>query len=129
MSAIDKRPGALPVAILALVCLGMVWSFAYGRIESQWASWLAAFLTMELWAVVHRAPGATFSERLWNWLGIRPRRPLRMLRIVAAALFLCEFALHVVTGGAYWWSGGLAILGTAVPLGGVIGWGIVEEEG
>ncbi len=123
------RPGWSAVALLAFFATVMVVAFARGEIAIQWAVGLGGcFLTMELWAVLRHAVGATFSEASWVWLGIRPPRRSRQLRSVLAALFLVELLLHIPLGGAYWFAGGLAIGGTAAPLVLVIGYALVFER-
>ncbi len=129
MTVPRQLPGVAPVALLAFFATVMVVAFARGEVAIQWAVGLGGcFLTMELWAVLRHAVGATFSEASWVWLGIRPPRRLRKLRSILAGLFLVELLAHMVLGGAYWFAGGLAISGTAVPLALVIGYALVFER-
>lgn len=123
-----SRPPFWQVGLLALCCAGMVWSFARGAANAEWPWWLACFLVMELAAAANAAPGDTLSERTWCWLGIRPRRALRWIRIAAIVAFLVELTLHFATGGIYSWSGGLAVVLTASPVGVVIAYSLAFER-
>ena len=125
----SRRPGPLPVILLALVAAGMVTSFALGAFNAQWALWIAAFGVMELWAAINRVEGATLSERVWAWIGLRPRRPSRWLRVPICAVFFITLILHFVTTGAYWWSGGPAIIVVAVPFFLVVTYALTFERG
>lgn len=123
-----RRSRLIPALLLALVCAGMVVSFYLGHLNTQWVLWLAAFLVMELTAVIHRTPGATFSERVWAWAGIRPQRASRWIRIPTVPFFGLELVVHLSTGGSHWWSGGLAIATTSAPLAFVIAWSLWEQR-
>lgn len=123
-----RRPGPIPVALAAFFAALNVWSFSQADWNGVWGGWFGLFLVEELWAAWART-GGTLSERLWAWLGIRPRRPWRQARIGAAGLFLVEFALHVVSGGQSWWSGGWAIGLTAVPVALVVAFALAFERG
>lgn len=122
-----RRPGTVPVAMAAVCAALNVWFFSQADWNGTWASFWALFLVEELWAAWART-GGTLSERFWAWLGINPRRPWRQARIAAAGIFLVEFTLHVVTGGQTWWSGGVAILSTAVPVACVVVYALVRER-
>jgi hypothetical protein len=122
-----RRPGPLPVLLLALFASAMVWSFAAGHLNAQYANLWGCFLTMELWAVVLRVPGASQSERWWAWAGIRPQRPSRWLRVPASAPFFIVFAAHMILGDGHVWSGGYAVLGTSAPLAIVIGYSLIFD--
>ncbi len=122
-----RRPGPLPVLLLAFFAAAMVWSFATGHLNRQWTWWLAAFLVMELWAALTKTPGATLSERTWAWMGVRPHARLRLLRAPICGAFMLELGAHFVTGGTAWWSGGVAVVSTAAPLSLVIGYSLLFE--
>jgi hypothetical protein len=124
---VPRRPGPVPVALAALCAALNVWFFHLADWNGMWASILALFLVEELWAAWVKT-GGTFSERWWDWLGIRPRRPWRLPRIAAAGVFLGVLLLHIVTGGAFWWSGGLAIIGTAIPVVVVVLYALARER-
>jgi hypothetical protein len=114
------RPAWWQTVIVASCAGGTVVAYAQGLWDQQWAGWLALFLAMELGAAASHEKGDTLSERVWAWLGIRPRRPLRLWRAASVVLFLAELAAHFATGGEQWWSGGGAVIVTALPLGAAI---------
>ncbi len=60
-----------------------------------WIAWGVVFVALETWALVSKREGATLSEHLRAWLGIRP---VRQWRIVGASLvigFCLWFAWHI----------------------------------
>jgi phosphatidylglycerophosphate synthase len=110
------KPARWQVVIVGSCAGGAVLSYAQGLWDQQYAWWLALFLAMELGAAVSRVRGDTFSERLWIWIGVEPRRPGRWWRAVAVVVFLMELAVHFAAGSAHWWSGEFAVIATAVPV-------------
>ncbi len=118
--ALHVRPSVGQVLLAAICAAGCVVSFALGHTATQWAWWLALFLVLELSAAVSRQPDDTLSEKVWSWFGIRPARPAALLRVPILGLFMLELGAHFVTGGAYPWTGGLAVVATGAPAGAVI---------
>jgi len=122
------KPAIWQVAIAAVCAGACVWSFAVGRLNEQWAGWLALFLVLELSAAVNAEAGDTFSERIWNWTGIRPRRLSRLWRVPIVGLFMAELTAHFATGGDRWWTGGLAVLLTGIPVGVIVLRGVFQKR-
>lgn len=124
-----QRPAAWQVEIAALCAACTVWSYARGRLNAEWAWWLAQFLTMELGAAIGHVEGGTLSERVWTWFGIQPPRRSRWLRVPIVGGFFAILLAHFITGGVFGWSGGLAVGIAAVPLAVVIAWSLTREAG
>ena len=123
-----SKPDAWQIAIAAACAGACVWSFAAGRLNEQWAAWLALFLVLELSAAVNAEAGDTFSERIWNWTGIRPRHLSRLWRVPIVGLFMAELTAHFATGGDRWWTGGLAVVLTGIPVGVVVLRGVFQKQ-
>lgn len=110
------KPAWWQVVIVGFCAAGTTLAYALGSFDRQWAGWLALFLAMELGAAASRECGDTFSERLWNWLGVRPVRQGRWWRCGAIVLFLAELSAHFVLGSGHWWTSEWAVVVTATPL-------------
>ena len=130
MSELKRTHPALVYMLLAAFWANLsVLCFYRQDWTGVWSSFGCLFLTYELYAAFRKILFGTLSERIWIWLGINPPRRWRKARVTAAGVFVGEFLLHVVSGGQSWWSGGTAIVTTAVPVGIVIGYAIIRERG
>jgi len=58
------KPAIWQVAIAAVCAGACVWSFAVGRLNEQWAGWLALFLVLELSAAVNAEAASAHTEPL-----------------------------------------------------------------
>lgn len=65
-----------------------------------WAVWgvasFASFLVLELIALTNKAPGDTLSERLREWLGFVPYRPLRRYTLPAFIALTVGFGVWFI---------------------------------
>lgn len=62
-----------------------------------WAGlFVASFAVLETWALLNRREGDTLSERLREWLGIRPVKHWRLATSAAVLGFLLWFGWHIV---------------------------------
>lgn len=68
--------------------------------NTAWAIWaavtLGSFAILETWALLSKREGDTLSERLREWLGIRPVRQWRLITSAALLGFLIWFGWHIV---------------------------------
>jgi hypothetical protein len=117
------RPPLWQSAAACIVANACWLAFAYGLTNEQWLLFWVLFLIIELGAATDAEPGNTFSERWWEWSGVRPLRPGRLHRALGVVPFLVVLALHFAQGGSRWWSGGLAVITTSLwPAAVIVSW-------
>jgi hypothetical protein len=84
-----------------------------------WLAWLCLFLAIEIPAALHEKAGTvkTLSRHVWaRWA------PLWWQRALVIAFGVEVFVLHFATAGAFWWSGGGAVIALGVPVAVLIAW-------
>ena len=81
-----------------------------------WLGWLVLFLVYELYAAVAPPLGDTLSENVWDWFGVRSKRPYSTLRRLVLAVFMVTLTLHFVFGAP----GGGWIMATGAPVAAVV---------
>jgi hypothetical protein len=84
-----------------------------------WLAWLCLFLAIEIPAALREKAGTvkTLSRHVWaRWA------PLWWQRALVIAFGVEVFVLHFATAGAYWWSGGGAVIALGVPVAVLIAW-------
>lgn len=123
-----RRPWPL-VALAFVTANASVVSFAMGAWEATWLWFWATFLVYEVSAAVAPEPLDTLSEFVWLWFGIKPRRAVRLIRIPVVGQFMLVLGAHFVTGGSLWWTGGPAVIVTAIPVAVVIAHSVYERKG
>jgi len=122
------RPPWYAVALAALFAGFTVWSFAQGKLDEEWISFWGLFLVLEVTAAISAQPGDTMSERLWNWIGIRPPRPVRLWRVPAVVVFVAILLGHFAQGGTLWWTSGGAVIVTSLPVAAAVLLGFRENR-
>lgn len=108
------RPALWQAAAAFIVANACALAYTIGLSDEAWLAFWTLFLILELSAAADSAPGNTFSERWWEWSGVRPRRPGRWHRAASPGPFLVVLILHLYHGGTRWWDGGLAVIGTSL---------------
>jgi hypothetical protein len=68
-----------------------------------WIIWLLAFLPVEIWALITKSRGDTFSEHVWHWFKVMDDRPTAWTWLwrVPLLVFLVWLTGHLVFG---WWT-------------------------
>ncbi|GII62614.1 hypothetical protein Skr01_26990 [Sphaerisporangium krabiense] len=70
--------------------------------NTVWLWWaglaVGSFAILETWALLTKQEGDTLSERLREWLGIRPVKHWRLATSAALLGFLAWFGWHIVFG-------------------------------
>lgn len=89
-----------------------------------WVAWLVAFLAVEVPAAIRKGKDDTLSENVWDWFGIKSPKPYRGMRRSILAIFMLTLSGHFVFG----WPGGLGVILTGIPVGGVIAYALYFER-
>ena len=122
------RPSLIQAAIAFITANSCALSYSLGYFEEAWVWWFALFLTMEIGAAISREPGDTLSECTWLWFGVRPVNPWRLVRIPVLAQFGVVLWAHFIDGGSHWYTGGVPVILSGIPVATVIGHSIIERQ-
>jgi hypothetical protein len=89
-----------------------------------WAGWLALFLVYEIAAAIAKPKGDTLSENVWDWFGVRSKKPWSGARRAVLGAFMGVLSCHFVFGEP----GGLGVILAGIPVGVVIAYSLAFER-